>query len=67
MTTPNWSKTFTHSIEINQFRATEQAQQDYRDIISKLIETGGSFAVSSGHLYLSEYSLGACSEWFPRE
>jgi hypothetical protein len=56
MRAPNWSQTFTHAIEIRQFR-TEQGQQDYRDIIDKLIEEGGSFAVVAGSLWLSAFSL----------
>lgn len=57
MKQPNWNATFTHAIEIRQFRATPEAQQDYRDMISKLINEGGSFAVSDGALWLSTFSL----------
>jgi virulence-associated protein VapD len=57
MRQPNWDKTFTHAIEIRQFRASDKTRQDYRDIIDKLMEEGGSFAVCAGSLYLSTFSL----------
>lgn len=62
MNTPNWNRTFRHSVDLRQFR-TEQNQAHYRAMIDKLLEEGGSFAVCDGHLWLSDFSLAVCKDW----
>jgi len=62
MNTPNWHKTFTHAIDLRQMR-TEQAQKDYRAMIDKLLEEGGSFAICNGHLWLSDFSLATLKDY----
>lgn len=62
MNTPNWNRTFTYAVEIRQFR-TDQGQTHYRAMIDKLLEEGGSFAVTDGHLWLSDFSLAVCKDW----
>ena len=57
MRTPNWDKTFTHAVEVRVFRKNVQTQAAYKEIIARLVEEGGSFAVSAGRLWLSAYSL----------
>lgn len=63
MNTPTLGSTFTHSVEISQFR-TEEGEKDYRAFIDKLLETGGSFAVTAGKLWLSDFSLKVCQELY---
>lgn len=57
MRTPLWDSILTHSVEIWQFRNQTGPSAEYEEIISRLIEGGGSFAVGGGKLWLSQYSV----------